>query len=165
MSVAITFNLALACHISAVQLFNQHHHEKNGSHSIATPQAMQEKGMSALRQANALYRLSLQVLTRHNDTRVPENRTLFPIILNNLSHTHKALGESNEALECDQTLLKVLIDLQLRTGQFGSGVNTDETAADNSYGHLDGREVRSLLEAFLDNVWYLTSFIVSAAVA
>ncbi len=104
-SMIVLFNLALASHVMGIQLLGRA--DRKGTAGV-------------FRQANSLYRLTLQ-LNRAQEGDRRRSPLMYTIILNNLSHTHRVLGEPNETLECDRSLLTALLDLELRSDRGGSG--------------------------------------------
>ncbi len=137
-SMIVMFNLALASHIMGIQLLGSN--DRKGA-------------ADAIRQANRLYRLTLQVYrSQEGDRR--RSPLMYPIILNNLSHTHRVLGEPSEALECDRALLTALLDLESRREQVGSGTRHGHSDA-GSVDVLTVAEVDPVLDAFAENVRYL----------
>lgn len=155
LSMIITFNLALASHIAGIQMLTQpgiHDSDVLNDGEEQHVLVMHRKGLDALSQASKLYQLTLQILTA-NHTNLPENRLMYPIILNNLSHTHRILDEPIQATECDQGLLRALIELESTRNQSGFEVR-DDTAASYA-GFLNEQEVNPVLDALSENVWYL----------
>mmetsp|Transcript_18382 Transcript_18382/g.29628 ORF Transcript_18382/g.29628 Transcript_18382/m.29628 type:complete len:242 (-) Transcript_18382:579-1304(-) len=97
---ALTFNLALALHVRAIELAN------NG-----------EKVLKPFNDAEALYKLSLRQATinldaTHGDLGLSftedRNGYVYAAIFNNLAHIHKALGKDLEAVASGIDLMNTL---------------------------------------------------------